>query len=121
MLLFACTTHENENRRLTEELKMVREENSLLKAEILSMQKQLDELSAKVKEEREGLQRKFEEERNEMYRKVHEEREAIRKRSEEAAKRKSAALRKEAKEPSTQRNGSAPGSNGKAQKKPAVE
>jgi hypothetical protein len=144
LLFFACTTHEKENQRLTEELKMVREENSFLKAEIVSLQKQLDEVSAKVKEERESLQKKFEEERSEMYEKVREEREAIRKRAEEAAKRSSAlkkepsaalkkepsaalkkepsaALKKEPKEQPTPKNGHAPGANGKVQKKPVVE
>ena len=60
---------------------MVREENNFLKAEIVGLQKQLDELGTKVKEEREGLQKKFEEERNEMHKLVQAKREASQKRS----------------------------------------
>lgn len=69
MLLFACTNYEQDNQRLNEEVKGVREENSYLKAEIVGLQKQLGEMNAKMKEEREGLQKKFEEERDEMHKK----------------------------------------------------
>lgn len=62
MLLFACTNYEKENLRLKDEIKMVRQENDYLKAEIVGLQKQLDELGAKMKGEREGLQKKVEEE-----------------------------------------------------------
>jgi predicted nucleic acid-binding Zn-ribbon protein len=130
MLLFSCSGNEKEKQRLTDELKMVREENSYLKAEIVGLQKQVAELGTKVREEREGLQKKFEEERNEMHRKVQEEREALHKRSEELAKKKSGtlkkepgapAIKKEPKETTAPKNGRASGSNGKSQKKPATD
>jgi predicted nucleic acid-binding Zn-ribbon protein len=98
MLLFACTGYEKDNQRLQEELKAVREENSYLKAEIVGLQKQLDEVSAKVKEERESLQRKFAEEREQMHKKIQEEREALQKKAQEAAKKKSGAGRKDQKD-----------------------
>jgi len=118
-LLFACTGGEKENQRLNEELKMVREENNFLKAEIVGLQKQLDELGSKVKEERESLQKKFEEERDEMHKLVQGQREALQKRSQEAAK-KGGADRKNPKDPN-QRNGQAHGEGGKVQKNPPAE
>ncbi len=103
MLLFACTNYEQDNQRLNEEVKGVREENSYLKAEIVGLQKQLGEMNAKMKEEREGLQKKFEEERDEMHKKIQEEREAMQKRSQEAAK-KNAAVHKDSKDAGTSKN-----------------
>ena len=86
LLLLSCTGYEKENQRLTEEIKMVREENSYLKAEILGLQKQVEALNAKMKEEEEGLQRKPEEERDRMQKKSREERQTLLKRPGEATK-----------------------------------
>jgi hypothetical protein len=99
ILLFACSGNEKENQGLTDEVRMLREENNYLKARIVGLQKELDEVKTKVKEEREGLQRKLDEEREQMQKKVEAEREALHKHSEEAAKRKSGtAVRKEPRE-----------------------
>ena len=89
LLLLSCTGHEKENERLTEEIKMVREENSYLKAEIMGLQKQVEALNVKMKEEEEGLQRKLEEERDRMQKKSREERQAVAKRSGETTKNRS--------------------------------
>ena len=137
MLLFACTNYEKDNERLNEEVKGVREENSYLKAEIVGLQKHLDELSLKVREERESLHKKFEEERAEMnqkvqeereamHKKVQEEREAMQKRSQEAAK-KNVAAHKDSKDAGTSKNpkdasapktGQSHGNDNKTQKNP---
>jgi TolA-binding protein len=88
ILLFACTGHEKERERLNEELKMVRDENNFLKAEIVGQQKQIDELNMKMKEERENLQKI--EERDQMLKEAEEEGEASQKRSQETAKKNGA-------------------------------
>ncbi len=95
LLLLSCTGHEKENQRLEEEIKMVREENSYLKAEVLGLQKQVEALNAKMKEEEEGLQRKLEEERDRMQKKPREERQTVLKRSGEAKKNRTDAAPKD--------------------------
>jgi hypothetical protein len=97
VLLFACTGYEKENQRLTEEIKMVRDENSYLKAEIVGLQKQVEALNAKMKEEEEGLQRSLEEERDRIQKKSREERQAVLKRSSDTTKKKNEAGRKDPK------------------------
>jgi predicted nucleic acid-binding Zn-ribbon protein len=95
ILLLACTGNEKENQRLTEELKMVREENSFLKAEIVGLQKQLDELNTKVREGQEGLQKRADEERDQMQEKSQDDRQALLKRPQGATKKKNEAGRRD--------------------------
>ena len=76
LLLLACNNYEKENTRLKEEMRMLREENGYLKAEIVGLKKAMGELSRKVKEEREALETR-----------LREEREALQKRAQEAEKR----------------------------------
>ena len=97
LLLLSCTGHEKENQRLTEEINMVRDENSYLKAEIVGLQKQVEALNAKMKEEEEGLQRSLEEERDRIQKKSREERQAVLKRSSDTTKKKNEAGRKDPK------------------------
>jgi len=87
LLLCACNSYEKENRRLSDEIKMAHEENEYLKAQIVGLKKELDELSAKVQLEREALQRKFEEDRKQMEMRLREEYEAMAKKPEEAPKK----------------------------------
>ena len=86
MILPACNSYEKENRRLNEEIKMARQENDYLKAQIVGLKKELDELSAKVSVEREALERKFDEDRRQMEMKFQEEREALMKKAEAVSK-----------------------------------
>jgi len=95
VLLLACTGNEKDNERLTEELRMVREENSFLKAEIVGLQKQLDELNAKVREAQEGLQKRADEEPDQIREKSQDDRQALLKRPQEATKKKSEAGQKD--------------------------
>lgn len=94
LLLFGCTRYEQENNRLKEEIKMLREENNYAKAEIVGLKKELAELSARVKGEREELQRKLEEERGLMQKKIEEVHETALKKT-EADKKKGMAAKKE--------------------------
>jgi predicted nucleic acid-binding Zn-ribbon protein len=121
MLLFGCDSYQKDNQRLSDELKAVREENSYLKAQIVGQQKQIDEMKAKAKEEREGLEKKFQEERDELHKKVQEEREAMQKKAQEAAKKKSGTTQKDQKETAAPKNSSTRGPDNKVQKKPPVE
>ncbi len=86
VLLLACNPYEKENKRLNEEIRMARQENDYLKAQIVGLRKQLDELRAKVKAEREALVRKFEEDRRQMEMKLQEQYEAVLKKAHEASK-----------------------------------
>jgi gas vesicle protein len=94
LLLPACNSCGQENNRLKEEIKMLREENEYAKAEIIGLKKELAELSAKVRDEREALQKKLEEERGLMRKKIGEEHEAMQKKD-EADKKKGGAVKKD--------------------------
>jgi len=87
LLLCSCNSYEKENRRLSDEIKVAHEENEYLKAQIVGLKRELDELSAKVQLEREALQRKFEEDRMEMEMRLREEYEAMAKKLAEAPKK----------------------------------
>ena len=75
--LLACNNYEKENTGLKDELRMLREENGFLKAEIVGLKKEVDELSGKLKEERDALEQR-----------LREEREALEKKAQEAEKEK---------------------------------
>jgi biopolymer transport protein ExbB/TolQ len=86
LLLFlpACSKYEKENSSLKEELKMLREENNYLKAEIIGLKKGAAELSGRLKEEKDNAKRIVQEEREMMQKKMQEEREAMLKKIHEA-------------------------------------
>ena len=86
MLLPACNPYEKENQRLNDEIKMARQENDFLKAQIVGLKKELDELGAKMKAEREALEKQFDEDRRQMETKLQEECEAALKKAQEAPK-----------------------------------
>ncbi len=88
LLFFGCNRYEQENNRLKDELKMLREENNYAKAEIIGLKKELAELSARVKDERETLQKQLEEERGQMQKKIEEVRETMQKKAEASKKKK---------------------------------
>ncbi len=67
---YGCDSHEQENNRLREEVKMLREQNEYAQAEIVGLKKELAELSARVKDERETLQKTLAEERSQMQDKI---------------------------------------------------
>jgi altronate dehydratase len=92
-LLFGCNSYEQENNRLKEEIKMLREENNYAKAEIIGLKKELAELSARVKDEREASRRELDEEHDLMQKKVEETRETMQKKA-EADKKKGMAAAK---------------------------
>ncbi len=50
LLLVSCNTCEKENNRLKEEVKLLREENNYLKAEIIGMKKELEDVAGRQKE-----------------------------------------------------------------------
>jgi hypothetical protein len=95
LFLPGCKNYEKENKHLTDELRMVREESDYLKAEIVGLKKELAQLSATVQEEREGLQKRFEDERNQLQKKLQEERELMHKRIEEATKARNGSAKKD--------------------------
>ncbi len=113
LLLCACNNYERENRRFSEEIRVAREENDYLKAQIVGLRKELDELSTKVKAEREGLERKFEENRRQLETKFQEQTEAMLKKAAEASK-KNMEGKKETKD-SASKIGQARTNDGKAQ------
>jgi gas vesicle protein len=88
LLVFACNSYEKENKQFKEELKMLREENDYLKAEIVGLRKELTQLSTKIKDERESLQKTMQEEREQLHKKLQEERELMQKRIQEATKKR---------------------------------
>src|SRR5208283_2976371 len=94
-LLFGCNSYEQENDRFKEEIKMLREENNYAKAEIIGLKKELAELSARVKDEREVSQRKLDEERGAMQKKIEEMHETMQKKAEADKKKGMAAAKKE--------------------------
>lgn len=51
LLLVSCNTCEKENNRLKDEVKLLREENNYLKAEIIGMKKELEDLAGRQKED----------------------------------------------------------------------
>ena len=61
-LTLGCSAYEKENKSLTEEIRQVREENNYLKAEMVGLKKEVDELRIKLKEERENTAKKIQEE-----------------------------------------------------------
>jgi hypothetical protein len=95
-LLIGCSKYEKENTHLKEELKMVREDSDYLKAEIVGLKKELVQLTAKVDEERNTLQKRYQEEREQLQKKFKEERELLQKRTQEALKKKNGDGKKEA-------------------------
>ncbi len=98
VFLIACSKYEIENKHLREEMKMVREENEYLKAEIVGLKRELTEVAAKMESERQELRLKFEDERAQLQKKVQEEREAMQKRIQEVTKKKDVPVKKEQKE-----------------------
>ena len=86
MLLPACNPYAKENKRLNDEIKMARQENDYLKAQIVGVTKELDELGTKMKAETETLGKKFDEDRRQMETKLQEECEAALKKAQEASK-----------------------------------
>ena len=86
ILLPACNPYEKENKRLNDEIKMARQENDFLKAQIVGLTKELDELGAKMKAERGALEKQYDEDRRQMQTKLQEECEAALKKAQEAAK-----------------------------------
>ena len=100
MLFPGCKNYEKENKQLRDELRMLREENDYLKAEIVGLKKELAESNAKIREEQAELQRKFEEERAELRKRIQEEREAMQKRAAlDAGKKKNGVAKTETKTP----------------------
>jgi hypothetical protein len=57
-----CSAYEKENKSLIEEVRQVREENNYLKAEMVGLKKEADELRIKLKEERENTAKRIQEE-----------------------------------------------------------
>ncbi len=51
LLLLACNGYEKENNRLKDEVKLLREENNYLKAQIIGMKKEMDDLLGRQNEE----------------------------------------------------------------------
>jgi chromosome segregation ATPase len=103
-MLLSCTSYEKENKHLKEEIKVFKEENDYLKAEIFGLKKELTEVSAKVKDERENMKKKLQEEREQMQKKLQEEREQMQKRLQEISKKKSSTVKKEQKETGLKNN-----------------
>ena len=107
LLLFpSCNSYKNENARLKEEIRMVREENDYLKAEIVGLKRELTELTARVTQEREAIQKKLDGEREEMQKKFDAEREALVKKA-EADRKKAQPPKKEPAAKTPQKNGAA--------------
>jgi hypothetical protein len=50
LLLFACNGYEKENSRLKDEVRLLREENNYLKAQIIGMKKEMEDLYARQNE-----------------------------------------------------------------------
>ena len=94
-LLFGCNSYEQENSRFKEEIKMLREENNYAKAEIIGLKKELAELSARVKDQRETSRRELDEERGLMQKKIEGMRETMQKKAEPDKKKDMAAAKKE--------------------------
>ncbi len=90
---YGCNRYEQENDRLREEIKMLREQNDYAQAEIIGLKKELAELGARVKDEREALQKTLEEERAQMQKNVEDMRETLQKKA-EADKKKGATPKK---------------------------
>ena len=63
LCLPGCANPDKENGRLKEEMRMLREENGYLKAEVVGLKKELDELNAKMKEERGAFEERLRTER----------------------------------------------------------
>jgi len=61
-LLVGCNAQEKENKSLKEELRLFREENNYLKAEIVGLKKEADALRVILKEERETASKRIPEE-----------------------------------------------------------
>jgi predicted nucleic acid-binding Zn-ribbon protein len=61
-LTVGCSAYEKENKSLKEELRQVREEDNYLKAQIVGLNKEVEELRSKLKEEREGMAKRIQEE-----------------------------------------------------------
>jgi altronate dehydratase len=89
-LLIGCSRYEAENKQLKDELKMVREENNFLKAQIVGLQKEIEQMSAQVTKEREKMELQLQEEREQMEKKLQEERKYLQKRIEDLGKKNSA-------------------------------
>ena len=92
---YSCNRYEQENDRLREEIKMLREQNDYAQAEIIGLKKELAELSARVKDEREAPRRKSEEERGLVQKKTEEMHETMQKKAEADKKKSTAAAKKE--------------------------
>ena len=90
---YSCNRYEQENDRLREEIKMLREQNDYAQAEIIGLKKELAELGARIKDEREALQKTLEEERAQMQKNVEDMRETLQKKA-EADKKKGGAPKK---------------------------
>ena len=86
LLLPSCNSYEKENKRLDEEIKMARQENDVLKAEIVGLKKELDEMGAKAKMERKALEAALEEDRRQMEMKLEDRCEAPLKKAQDASK-----------------------------------
>ena len=86
LLLAACNPYEKENKRLNDEIKVARQENDFLKAQIVGLKKELDQLGAKMKAEREALEKQFDEDRRQMETKFQEGCEPVLKKAHETAK-----------------------------------
>jgi len=69
---YGCSRYEQENDRLKEEIKMLREQNDYAQAEIVGLKKELAELDARMKDEREALQKRLDEERGQMQKTIEE-------------------------------------------------
>ncbi len=98
LLLVACSGYEKENKHLKDEIRMLKEENNYLKAEMIGLKKGIDEMSIRVREERESMKKKLQEERDQMQKKLQDEREAMQKKLQEISKKKTVVIRKEQKD-----------------------
>jgi predicted RNase H-like nuclease (RuvC/YqgF family) len=79
LALLGCSKYEKENTNLREEIRMVREENNYLKAEIVGLKREMEEVTKKVKEEREQLKQKAQEEADSIVKKYQDENEGLKK------------------------------------------
>jgi DNA repair exonuclease SbcCD ATPase subunit len=79
LALLGCSKYEKENKDLREEIRMVREENNYLKAEIVGLKRGMEEITKRVKEEREQLKQKAQEEADSIVKKYQDENEGLKK------------------------------------------
>jgi hypothetical protein len=70
LLLLACNGYEKENNRLKDEVKLLREENNYLKAQIIGMKKEMQDLYGRQNEEGDAARKTADEERGDTQKAV---------------------------------------------------